>query len=193
MIRFRDIKENLSYKVGNQGVEDMSDLPEGAIQLPIKSKGNSGDYSQYNIAWEHPNFVGQGVIVSSFVLDESFNSMIQNDIDKLSEVNKKRLEIILSHFRKGMYVYDDNDKEISKYSQNTSDKVRYKWDTQTHYLQDFQHRDTNVLPYSKTIDNKNRLTYMIHKPVKEGAKWVCHIELSRCHGHTYQQTEYSEE
>ena len=193
MIKFREAVNGLSYKIGNWGVEDMSDLPEGSIPLPLKSRSGSGDYSKYNIAWEHPNFKGQNVIVSSFILDDfNKNFRFTKDIERLSEINLSRLNLILNDLIKGKYVYNDNDLLISRKFNDRTDPIMYKWDTQTHYLHDFQHRDLSVLPYSKTLDKNTRLTYMVHKPVKDESKWVCHIELSRCYKHTYQEASYSD-
>lgn len=184
---------SLKKNLRNFGYEKLSMMPDGSIEHHRRSMGSEfSDYRKYNIIWANPD-TGKGLGIEYKLDDYTSNILFMKDKAVIDQdpILKARLDIIINHMRKGEFVTTDDDVTIGRKYNFSGDKVYYKWDTCTHFLQDYLARNRNrVLPYSKDLDNKNRLTYDIFRPVKENGKWVCHIRLNRCLGHSYDEDEY---
>lgn len=96
--------------------------------------------------------------------------------------------------RPSVFTDDDSMMNDGKYD-DPSDKLRYKWDTETHLLFGFSElngNDDDFMVFSKSISGKHRLTYRVFRPKYNSLikKWVCKVEYSRCYGHHYEDIEY---
>lgn len=189
-------KENRD--LDNWGIKKIKDyeIPEGAVMY-CKDKRN--EYYEYNVVWAVPNLPnGKQIQMTKFILDESYKTdpIFQKDLAELKKRDDayqllKRLDICIQDLKDG-YVFKDNDDRIydnSLYNDKDND-VYYKWDTETHYLARFQGLDMDVLPYTKRLSDRHRLSYKVHRPVKINGVYVCRVELNQCYGHSYEGIDY---
>lgn len=171
---------------------DDYDIPDESKKVSSKTVDSSikKEYSYYNLAWINEY---TGNFIKNFKLIEPFSERFINQMNRLDEISLQRLNICIDHLRNGKFVYTDDDvtQDDDTIYKDKTDSLRYKWDTMTHYLVDFQDQNMDELPYSKQLNEKDRLTYAVQRPVVENGKLVCYIRLSSCEGHLYNTTGYS--
>lgn len=181
--------ENMNYDKHIWGLDEddpMYAQPEGSMSYPDNKSRDKG-YSGYNIVWEN-----NGIMIDKFILDP-LTPRVKNQMKRIDSISLDRMNICLDHLRNGRFVYTDDDKTQDDNSIYYGDNpIYYKWDTQTHYLADMQDESEDELPYSKHLNKNNRLTYAVKRPVRERGEWVCHIRISSCEGHLFNQRRYSE-
>ena len=187
--RTKNIDKN--YKLGTWGTVDGKDIPEESNFYPLnRMKDPKKFYDKYNLAWYDPD--DPDIFINSFKLIEPFSSRFIKQMNELDDVSKKRLEICINHLRKGEFVYTDNDKIQDNNSiYYGSDPIYYKWDTQTHFLHDrLDMNKMDELPYSKHLNDTDRLTYGVGIPELINGKYTCKIRLSNCRGHKFDNSRY---
>lgn len=184
--RLETIRKNL-HNWGDNGEE----IPREADDYPVEVMTDLRKmYNKYNVAWYDPD--DHDIFINSFKLIEPFSSRFIRQMNSLDKISRGRLEICIDHLRKGEFVYTDDDKIQDNDSiYYGSDPIYYKWDTQTHFLHDkLDMSKMDELPYSKHLNDTDRLTYGVGIPELINGKYVCKIRLSNCKGHKFDNSRY---
>lgn len=190
--RFSIIKESLYALRRNIKSRWSNESDKLVRSSDIRNHPNEKNgYSSYIPVWTDPD----GNIISKFNFLGT-STEFESDLKLLETENKilkDRVDLIIKFMKDTRFpcVFNDNDYRIHKQYWNESNSIEKNWDTRTHLLGDFC--DSDMLVYSKWINNVHRLTYSVYKPKMDGfGNWKCDVRLSRCYEHHYDKYTYNQ-